>query len=54
LRSAETEHRDIPRQAFATEPRRSFKELAAKVRSMIAARTRTPSEVLLCEGRDKR
>ena len=53
-RSAEAEHREILRQALATEPRRLFKELAAKVRSMTPHRTHTPSEVLLREGRDER
>jgi antitoxin FitA len=53
-RSAEAEHREILRQALAAEPRRSFKELAAKVRSMTAGRTHTPSEALLREGRDER
>jgi plasmid stability protein len=53
-RSAEAEHREILRQALATEPRRSFKELAARVRSMTAGRTHTPSEVLVREGRDER
>ena len=53
-RSAEAEHREILRQALAEEPRRSFRELAAKVRSMTAGRTHTPSEALLREGRDER
>ena len=53
-RSDEAEHREILRQALATEPRRSFRELAARVRSMTAGRTHTPSEVLLREGRDER
>ena len=53
-RSAEAEHREILRQALAVEPRRSFKELAAKVRSMTSGRAHTPSEVLLREGRDER
>jgi plasmid stability protein len=53
-RSAEAEHREILRQALAAEPRRSFKELAAKARSMTAGRTHTPSEALLREGRDER
>jgi antitoxin FitA len=52
-RSAEAEHREILRQALAAEPRRSFKELAAKVRSMTAGRTHTPSEALVREGRDE-
>jgi plasmid stability protein len=53
-RSAEAEHREILRQALAEEPRRAFKELAAKVRSMTAGRTHTPSEMLLREGRHER
>jgi plasmid stability protein len=53
-RSAEAEHREILRQALATEPRRSYRELAASVRSMTTGRTHTPSEVLLREGRDER
>jgi antitoxin FitA len=53
-RSAEAEHRDILRQALAEEPRRSFRELAAKVRSMTKGRRHTPSEILLREGRDER
>jgi antitoxin FitA len=50
-RSAETEHREILRQALAEEPRRAFKELAVKVRSITAGCTHTPSEMLLREGR---
>ena len=53
-RSAEAEHRQILREALAMKPRRSFKELAAKVRSMTARRPHTPSETLLREGRDER
>jgi plasmid stability protein len=53
-RSAEAEHREILREALATEPRRSFRELAAKVRSMTEGRAHTPSETLLREGRDER
>jgi len=53
-RSDEAEHREILRQALATEPRRSPRELAARVRSMTAGRTHTPSEVLLREGRHER
>jgi plasmid stability protein len=53
-RSAEAEHREILRQALAVEPRRSFKELAAKVRSMTSGRAHTPSEVLVREVRDER
>ena len=53
-RSAEAEHREILRRALAVEPQRSFKELAAKVRSMTAGRAHTLSEVLLREGRDER
>ena len=53
-RSAEAEHRQILREALAMKPRRSFKELAAKVRLMRARRPHTPSETLLREGRDER
>jgi len=53
-RSAEAEHREILRHALAEEPRRSFRELAAQVRSMTAGRRHTPSEALLREGRDER
>jgi plasmid stability protein len=53
-RSAEAEHREILRQALAEEPRRSFKELAARVRAMTEGRAHTPSEVLQREGRDER
>ena len=53
-RSAEAEHREILRQALTDEPRRSFKELAARVRSMTAGRAQTPAEILQREGRDER
>ena len=54
-RSAEAEHREILREALSREPRRrSFKELAARVRAMTAGRRQTPSEILLREGRDER
>ena len=53
-RSAEAEHREILRQALAEEPRRSFKELAARVRAMTEGRAHTPAEVLQREGRDER
>jgi plasmid stability protein len=52
-RSAEAEHREILRTALAAQPRRSFRELAAKVRSMTAGRNHTPAELLLREGRDE-
>ena len=53
-RSAEAEHREILRQVLTEEPRRSFKELAARVRSMTAGRPHTPAEILQREGRDER
>jgi plasmid stability protein len=53
-RSAEAEHREILRQVLAKEPRRSFKELAARVRAMTAGRPQTPGEVLLHKGREER
>jgi hypothetical protein len=49
-RSAEAEHREILRLALAEEPRRSFKELAARVRAMTEGRTKARR----CRpGRDK-
>jgi plasmid stability protein len=51
-RSAEAEHREILRQALASEP--SFEELAAEFRALTSGRKHTPSEVLLREGRDER
>lgn len=53
-RSAEAEHREILRHALTDEPRRSFKELAARVRAMTEGRAHTPSEILQREGRDER
>lgn len=53
-RSAEAEHREILRHALAEEPRRSFKELASRVRAMTEGRVHTPSETLQREGRDER
>jgi plasmid stability protein len=53
-RSAEAEHREILRQALTEEPRRSFKELAARVRMMTEGREHTPAEILQREGRDER
>jgi plasmid stability protein len=53
-RSTEAEHREILRQALATETEPSFEQLAAELRSLTAGRQQTPSEVLLREGRDER
>jgi antitoxin FitA len=53
-RSVEAEHREILRQALSEDPRPSFKEIAAKVRELMADRQHTPSEVLQREGRDER
>ena len=54
-RSTEAEHREILREVLNQEPRRrSFRELAARVRAMTAGRQHTPSEILLREGRDER
>jgi plasmid stability protein len=53
-RSAEAEHREILRQALKAEPRRSFKELAARIRAMTEGQRHTPSEVLQREGRNER
>jgi plasmid stability protein len=53
-RSAEAEHREILRQALATEAEPSFEDLAAQLRALTAGRAHTPSEALLREGRDER
>ena len=53
-RSAEAEHREILRQALASEAEPSFESLAAKLRKLTRARKQTPSEVLQREGRAER
>ena len=53
-RSAEAEHREILRHALAGDDEISFETLAADLRKLTQARTQTPSELLLREGRDER
>lgn len=53
-RSAEAEHREILRQALASETEVSFDALAADLRKLTKHCKHTPSEVLLREGRDER
>jgi plasmid stability protein len=53
-RSVEAEHREILRQALASEVEPSFEQLAAELRKLTAGRRQTPSEILLREGRDER
>ncbi|MDN5848180.1 MAG: hypothetical protein L0H63_00885 [Nitrococcus sp.] len=53
-RSAEAEHREILRQALASEIEPSFSELAATLRAMTSGRQHTPAEVLMREGREQR
>ena len=53
-RSAEAEHREILRQALATEAEPSFDQLAAELRKLTKDRKHTPAEVLMREGRDQR
>lgn len=53
-RSAEAEHREILRQALASEIEPSFEELAAKLREMTRGRKHTPAEVFMREGREER
>jgi plasmid stability protein len=53
-RSTEAEHREILRQALATEIEPSFETLAADLRKLTRDRKHTPSEILLREGRDER
>jgi plasmid stability protein len=53
-RSTEAEHREILRQALASEVEPSFEKLAAELRKLTKRRTQTPSEALLRQGRDER
>ncbi|MBX9821878.1 MAG: hypothetical protein K2Y19_14690 [Afipia birgiae] len=53
-RSAEAEHREILRQALASEGGPDFDNLAAELRKLTASRKQTPAEALLREGRDER
>jgi len=53
-RSTEAEHREILRQALATEVEPSFDRLAADLRKLTKGRRHTPSEVLQREGRTER
>jgi plasmid stability protein len=53
-RSAEAEHREILRQALASEDEPSFEKLAAELRKLTKSRKQTPSEVLLRESREGR
>ena len=50
-RSIEAEHREILRQALASDVEPSFDTLAADLRKLTRRRKQTPSEVLLREGR---
>ncbi len=53
-RSAESEHRELLRQALSAEPDAMFEELAAQLRRLTAERKQTPSEDLLREAREER
>ncbi len=53
-RSAEAEHREILRQALASEAESSFEDLAAQLRALTKGRPHTPAEILAREGRDER
>ncbi len=53
-RSTEAEHREILRQALATDADPDFEKLAAELRKLTSGRKQTPSERLLREGRDER
>ena len=53
-RSMEAEHREILRQALATEVEPLFEILAAELRKLTRKRKQTPSEILLREGREGR
>jgi plasmid stability protein len=53
-RSTEAEHREILRQALATDVEPSFDTLAAELRKLTRLRKQTPAEVLLRESREQR
>ena len=53
-RSTEAEHREILRQALASDAEPDFEALAAESRKLTSGRKQTPSELLLREGRDER
>lgn len=53
-RPVEAEHREILRQALASEVEPAFDELSARLRKLTKRRTQTPSEILLREGREER
>lgn len=53
-RSAEAEHREILRQALASEPGEALAEIAARLRELTRGRRHTPSEQLQRESRDER
>jgi antitoxin FitA len=53
-RSTEAEHREILRQALASEVEPSFDTLAAELRKLTRRQDQTPSEDLLREGRRER
>ena len=53
-RSTEAEHREILRQALASEVEPSFEKLAAELRRLTKRRKQTPSEALLRQGRNER
>ena len=53
-RSTEAEHREILRQALATDADPDFEKLAAELRKLTSGRKQTPSELLLRQGRDER
>lgn len=53
-RSMEAEHREILRQALASEVEPSFMDLAAELRALTKGRRHTPSEELLREDPNER
>lgn len=53
-RSAESEVREILRNALAQETEPGFDDLAAELRALTAGRAHTPAEILMRESRDER
>jgi plasmid stability protein len=53
-RTAEAEHREILKQALASEAGADWESMRADLHRLLSGRQHTPSEILLREGRDER
>lgn len=53
-RSAEAEHREILKQALASDANADWETMRAEVQRLLSGRNHTPAEILQREGRDER